>query len=330
MRFSYMSSFSNIPFWIVCSTLFLSAFYYHPNMGGEGLFFPYNSVVWIAVALSIPLAVWSMWQRQVIRLPAFSGLIIAVPSLILLTGFAVGLEQPLSWMMRISAILLGFMLFFSLFQFDVSRRAVHSSLYLLCAAFMLHAFVGVIQLLPGSLLSTLIPNVGTQVSIGMFQQPNLQASLMATALGLSVYLLSTPDFHSRSIWIKLLPTCCLLLSSFVLVSASSRVGLLGGIGGLVLILSARFSLLKRRRGWALGMLLVLLAGGGAGLIINDGAARAYSKMERLGEENQDIRKYVYQISLDVISDKPLLGHGIGSFQRVFHDKAAKYQEEVDS
>lgn len=328
LRFlSVSSSYVNAPFWLACTTLFFSAFYYHPNMGGEGLFFPYNSLVWIAMTLVIPLAVWKMLERQIVRVPAFTGWILAMPLFILLTGFAVGMEQPLSWMVRISAILLGFLVFYSFFQFNISRRVVHSSLYLLCSAFIFHALVGIVQLLPGSLLSTFIPNVGSQISIGMFQQPNLQASLMATSLGLSVYLLSTPDFHSRAIWIKLLPIACLLFSSFVLLSASSRIGLIGGSVGLVLILSARYPLLKRRRKWGLGMLLVVLIGGGSGLIINDGVERAYSKMEQLGADGQDVRKYIYRIGLDTIGDKPLLGHGIGSFQRVFHDKAAEYQAE---
>ncbi|WP_169565748.1 PglL family O-oligosaccharyltransferase [Neptunomonas japonica] len=279
------------------------------------------------MALVIPLAIWKMLEQQIVRVPAFTSLILAMPLLILLAGFVVGMEQPLSWMMRILAILLGFSVFYLFFQFNISRRDIHGSLYLLCSAFIVHAFIGIVQLLPGSLLSTLIPNVGSQIPIGMFQQPNLQASLMATALSLSVYLLSAPDFHGRSTWVKLLPIVCLLLSSFVLLSASSRVGLIGGSVGLVLILSARYRLLKRRRQWALGMLVALLIGGGSGLIVNDGVVRAYSKMEQLGADGQDVRKYIYRIGLDIISDKPLLGHGIGSFQRVFHDKAAEYQAE---
>ncbi|SFG64249.1 O-antigen polymerase [Neptunomonas qingdaonensis] len=324
LRLSFLS-----PFVIACIALFFSAFYFHPNMGGEGLFIPLNSIVWIATAFVILLAVWRMWQQQTIRMPAFFGLILAMPMLILLTGFIVGMEQPLSWMLRISAILLGFLLFFGLFQFKTSRRDVNSCLYVLCGALSLHAVVGVIQLLPGALLSNFIPNVYDPISIGMFQQPNVQASLMATAIALSVYLISSPDFRGRPVWVKSLPLICLLLSTFALMSSDSRVGLLGGSGALVLILLSRFSLLKLRRGWALGMLLVLLAGGGSGLIINDGALRAYSKIEQLSGQGQDIRKDVYRISWEIIKDKPLLGHGIGSFQQVFHEKAAEYQLKTD-
>ncbi|WP_372742949.1 Wzy polymerase domain-containing protein [Neptunomonas sp.] len=326
---SVFPSFTNPSFLAATAALFFSAFYYHPNMGGEGLFFPFNSVVWMTTAFVIPLAVWSMWQQQTIRMPAFFGLILAMPLLILLTGFIVGMEQPTSWMLRISAILIGFLLFFGLFQFNASRRTIHNSLYVLCTAMALHALVGVVQLMPGALLSEFIPNVGNQVSIGMFQQPNVQASLMATAIVLSVYLLSTPDFRARHVWVKLLPLLCLLLSTFTLMSSDSRVGLLGGSAALVLMLLSRFSLLKLSRGWALGMLVVLLIGGVSGLNINDGAYRAYSKMEQLGDEGKDIRTHVYRISWEVIKDKPLLGHGIGSFQRVFHEKAAEYQLKTD-
>ncbi len=330
MRISFFSPlYISWSFFTACIVLFFSAFYYHFNLGGEGLFLPFNSVVWMAIALVIFLAIWRMWQHQSIRLPALFGLILAMPLLILLTGFIVGMEQPLSWMLRISAILMGFLLFLGLFQFNASRRAVLSSLYFLCGALTLHAVVGAIQLLPGTLLSELLPNVGSQIPIGMFQQPNLQASLMATAIILSVYLLSTPDFRARPVWVKSLPLLCLSLSTFVLVSSGSRVGFLGGGCALILILLSRYRLLIFRRGWALGMLVVFLASGTAGHIINDGAVRAYSKMEQLGGQGKDVRKDIYRISWEVIKDKPLLGHGIGSFKRAFHEKAAEYQLKKD-
>ncbi|WP_162224917.1 PglL family O-oligosaccharyltransferase [Neptunomonas antarctica] len=317
-------------FFIAIIGVFFSAFYFQPNLGGEGLFLPFNSVVWITVAIVVILAVWRMWQQQMIRLPAFWGWILAMPLLILLTGFIVGMEQPLSWMLRISAIFLGFLFFFSLFQFNVRRHTLQNALYILCGAFTLHGLVGVIQLLPGSLISGIIPNMASQIPIGMFQQPNLQASLMATAVGLSVYLLSTPDFRSRPVLAKSLLLLCLLLSSFVLLSAGSRVGLLGGGAALLLMVSCRLNLLKRNARWSLAMLVVLLVGGVGGLIINDGALRAYSKMETLAEEGQDIRQHVYRISWQAIKDKPLLGHGIGSFQTAFHEKAAEYQLENEN
>lgn len=298
-------------------------------MGGAGLYLPFNSIVWMAVATVIFLATWLMCQQQIIRLPAFWRLILAGPLLILFSGFVVGMEQPLSWMLRIAAIFLGFLLFLGLFQFNASRRTVQNALYILCGIFTLHAVIGVIQLLPGSLFSNLIPNVGNQIAIGMFQQPNLQASLLATAIALTIYLVSCSDFKKRPLWLQLLPLSCLLLSTFVLMSSGSRVGLMGGTIALVLMLVFRFALLNRRRSWSLAMLLVFFVGGSAGLVMNDGAFRAYSKMEQLAEEGKDIRKDVYRISWIVIKEKPLLGHGIGSFQRVFHNKAAEYQLATD-
>lgn len=322
-------SFSNLPFIATSTIMFFSAFYFHPNMGGEGLFLPFNSLVWIAITLISSIAVWNIWRQQVVSMPAFFGLILAMPLLMLFTGFIVGLEQPLSWMMRVSAIILGFLYFFALFQFHTSRRDIHNALYVLCSALTIHALIGMVQLLPGSLLSVLIPNVGSQIPIGIFQQPNLQASLMATAIALSIYLLSTPDFNNRSLWIKLLPLACLFTATFVLMSAGSRVGLLGGGGALLLMLLSRFALFKRNRGWFATIIVLVLVGGGSGIVINDGAVRAYSKMEQIREQGTDIRKDVYRISWDVIKDKPLLGHGIGSFQRVFHEKAAEYQLKAD-
>jgi O-antigen polymerase len=312
-------------FLIASAALFSSAFYFRLNLGGEGLFLPFNSVVWIVMASVILLAAWQMLKQQVIKIPPFFNLFIMMLLSVLLAGGVVGLQYPLSWVLRISAIVLGFLLFISLFQFNVSRRTIHNALYILCGAFTLHALVGVLQLFPGSLLSKFIPHAGTQVPIGIFQQPNLQATLMVTAVVLSMYLLSSPDFRNRLMWMKLLLLSCLLLSSFILMSSGSRVGLVAGIMSVTLMLVSRFRALKYRRAWVMAMFVVLLAGSSAGFIANDGALRAYSKMEKLSNGGQDIRKDVYLISWNVIKDKPFFGHGIGSFQRVFHEKAAEYQ-----
>jgi O-antigen polymerase len=102
---------------------------------------------------------------------------------------------------------------------------------------------------------------------------------------------------------------------------------LGLVLALGLMLLARVSLLKRRKSVLAAVLVVLLAGGAAGFASGEGALRAYSKVERLAEAGADVRPHIYRISWQLFIEKPLTGHGIGSFQRVFHQHAAEYMQQ---
>ena len=312
------------------SLLFLvSGFYYQDNLGGEGLSLPFNAVIWVPVLLIIGGGVLSMLRSGVWVRSRYIWLLLLFPFGIVLGGFLSGLERPGEWLVRLGVLVGGMLLWFSLLQYRLKRIDVEQMLYLLLAAFLLHAMVGVLQLAPDPLLKGWIP-VADQKLLGMFQQPNLQASLMATAVALSLYLASLPSFSFQRWPMQALVYLTLPLAVMEVVGSGSRVGLLGGALSLVMLILARLSVWRRT--YRRTAMLVALIGVGvwSGLQVSDGALRAYSKLEQMTEAGADARPHVYRIAFDVFKRSPWIGHGIGSFQREFQDERVPYAQERDA
>ena len=316
---------------VLFSVLFLLApFYYQDNLGGEGLSLPFNAVIWVPVVMLIGAGLWALLATgRWVKAP-YLGLLLLFPAGVLLSGFVSGMERPGEWVIRLGVLCGGMLLWFALLQFRMQRRDTENLLYLLLAGMLLHAMVGLLQLVPEPLLKGWIPVAPGQKLLGMFQQPNLQASLMATATLLSVYLASMPSFKGQKWPMKSLVVLTLLIAPLQVVASGSRVGLIGASLGLVLLALARLSVFKRRWGVTLVLASAIAVGAGLGFKVNDGALRAYNKIEQLAEAGADARPHIYRIAFDVFQRAPLFGHGIGSFQREFQDQRVPYADQHDA
>lgn len=311
------------------SLLFLlSCFYYQDNLGGEGLSLPFNAVVWMPVLAIIGGGVLAMLRTGVWVKARYMALISLFPLGIVLGGFLSGLERPGEWVVRLAVLVGGMLFWFSLLQYRLKRLDVEQLLYLLLASMLLHAMVGVMQLVPEPILKGWIP-VSNQKLLGVFQQPNLQASLMATAAALSVYLASMPNFGFQRWPMQALVYLTLPLAVMEIVGSGSRVGLLGGAVSLLLLVLARLCIWRRVVARSTILLGLLGLGIWAGLQIGDGALRAYSKIEQMSETGADVRPHIYRIAFDVFQRSPLIGHGIGSFQREFQNERITYAQQSD-
>jgi O-antigen polymerase len=59
-----------------------------------------------------------------------------------------------------------------------------------------------------------------------------------------------------------------------------------------------------------------------------GLIKSSVKFDRtIGGMEPDIRWKIYKLSWDLFTESPVVGHGLGSFQKVFQDKRREYQQE---
>jgi len=312
--------------YVIFTILFLIApFYYQDNLGGEGLGLPFNAVIWIPVVCLIGVGLISLLQTGAWVKPRFLALIGLFPLLIVLGGFASGLERPGEWIVRIGVLVGGMLLWFALFQVRFQRRDVEGLLYILLAGLLLHGVVGLVQMLPEPLFKGWIP-VANQKLLGMFQQPNLQASLMATAIALAIYLAASPGFKAQRWPMITLVFLTLALASFEVVASGSRVGLLSALLVVLLVAVTNAARWRVRPFLFIALATTIIAGGGMGFVKTNGALQAYNKLERLADEGQDPRPHVYRIAVDAWERSALLGHGIGSFQREFQNQRIEYYD----
>ncbi|NVK02496.1 MAG: pilin glycosylation ligase domain-containing protein, partial [Oceanospirillaceae bacterium] len=175
---------------------------------GTGLFALISTKTWVIPQYFLMIGIW--------------------PLLIIFGGFVSGMERPGEWVVRLGVLIGGVFLWFSLLQLQFKRRDVDSMLYLLLAGFLLHAVVGLVQSLPEPILRGWLP-ISNNTMLGMFQQPNLQASLMSTTVAVALYLAVTPGFVGQHWPMKTLVFLTLALASFEVVASGSRVGLLSAL-----------------------------------------------------------------------------------------------------
>lgn len=205
-------------FFILFGILFLIApFYYQPNLGGEGLFIPHNSSLWIAANWIIASASFLIYKNQLIVLPKHWLGLALLPIGALVTGFVADNNNPTEWIVRITVIIGGYLFFLSLFQFQLKSKHIERSLYIILAMGLIAGAYGIIQSQTGALnLGHIIPVSPEHKAVGIFQQVNLQASLMATLLILSFYLASRPALQNFSFIIKFTLIIATITASFQL------------------------------------------------------------------------------------------------------------------
>lgn len=312
---------------IMLAVLFLLApFYYQPNIGGQGLNLPGNITVWLAAWLVIWFSVWQVLKVKTIVLPAKSLLILAFPILATISGFLSGVSQPIEWFFRLIFIWGGAFFLIGLFQYGFKRSQTDRLLFILTLAGLLHALVACLQYFQPDGISIYLPKAeGVNIATGVFQQINNHANFQAMVLLISLYLINRPAIRFQQIKrISLLIT--VVLSAFIVFSSGSRIGLLSLILGLALLVPVCWQVLKRNRQNTSAFFLALLLGLIAA-VATTGLERLLEKSERIQTEYKASERIgIYLISAELIKQKPIIGHGLGSFEGVWQFQKGDFQQ----
>lgn len=279
---------------------------YYPNMGGDGLALPQNILAWSIMALTTLIVTFTVCLGR-------ARLSLTPTARLLLLGIAV-LALPLlytrpEWredaLWRCAGLLGGWLFYVACLQLRLTARQRNLLLYGLLFAVSVQALLAALQLFAPT-LAWVSPN-GSRV-YGVFQQPNVLGSFIATGLALALWLLLAPLSTPTR---RQLPLLVLLTAfSALLVLIQSRAAWLGGALAAALLLwrFARQSPAASR--WAGGALLLGITLGLMGLFTGQQAliAREGSNYSRLT---------MLQDTLSMILAKPLLGWGYGGFEYSF-------------
>lgn len=281
-------------------------FFMH-NPGGAGLYLPFNAWGWIFASLVMALGLWyvTLSQRLVVS-PLLTAQWLGGILLLLPMAYP-GFELKDYAIPRLLGLFAGLLFLASLYQWRFGREARDRLLYMLLGAVAIEALLGLVQyylLVPGNWIG-----YDTQANrpYGIFQQPNVMASFMATGLSLAIWLELRGDANP---WLKVLRYGVILITSLLLVILQSRVGQLGGMMAL-LLLSAQ---LGRER--LLGRMLALVA---LGILIGLASQYLMAGARRGLEIYQSggMRSIYWPYAAKLIAQMPWTGWGYGSFESVF-------------
>ncbi len=309
--------------------LFLPAtLFFQPNLGGEGMSISHNISVWIAAVMVISSATLLMLREKHFSYPALWLAMAALPIGMIILGFIVDNFLPTKWLFRQLYIFGGFLFLIALFQFRFSPRDIERVLLIILASGIVHALYGISQIIwPGILPLLVTPSKGVPYSI--FQQINIHASFQATVLMTALYLLSRPLALKPRPMVVFLLLASIFLSCFIVAFSGSRTGLLSAVGGTVVLVICNWRSFLRRKPLMIAVAISIAA---ALFMGNQGIQRSSDKLGDLtarsgngiAESGSNSRINIYKISFEVFKQHPFSGHGIGSFQKVWHDQKVDY------
>jgi O-antigen polymerase len=312
--------------------------YFQPNFGGTGLDLTFNLATWAVASVIIVFTILLMTARTVILLPDRYLYFVAVPAVIILFGLFTEVSQPAAFFFTELYVSAGLLFLFALFQFSLKKYQVEWVLLVIVLSTLTHSVMGMLQIFNPEILGQSYASNNTIRPHGIFQQINNQASFLATGVAIGMYLLSRPIAKQFSWFISGLLILSLGLSSYLIVYSGSRVGLLGLALSVILLVAFRLKQLMSNKRLVILAIVVISTGvfsgkSGVKLIslkttgIPTDIATDIAKT--MGESP---RFNIYRIGLELVAQKPLQGHGIGSFSRVWNlqtsDYSARYPEAV--
>jgi O-antigen polymerase len=299
--------------------LILAPLYSQPNLGGVGLDLTFNIGVWIVAVWLIVAALYPV--NKEFKLPRYLILLSSFPIYILLLN-SIGDSTFAPFLFRLLFILVGFIFFLALFQCDFNESDVDKLLFIIVVAASVHSVISVIQVLyPEADINLWTSNLSDNVPRGVFQQVNVNASFLATAVIISIYLMSRSWYESAGLVTKSMLWLSYFLSTYIIFSSGSRIGILALIISVPLIVWARFKKFNNKRNSLMSLFILLCLSFSLG---QAGIEKTVDKAQKLkGENYSNARVAMYAIGSEIILEQPM-GHGIGSFLKVWSRQSSNF------
>ncbi|GAK83399.1 lipid A core-O-antigen ligase [Vibrio ponticus] len=214
---------------------------------------------------------------------------------------------------------MGLLLFVILQQFRFSNRQKQRLLWFIVIAVAIQASFGWVQYLLLQPDNVFGYNTVVNRPYGIFQQPNVMASFLATGLAISGYLLSRqPIKYQRKLSDVTLLYLMPLLTIPLLIVLVSRTGWLGAAIAVAAVLPYlyRFATHKRIAGWSLAALMGIVVGLSLPLIHQAKTSADSANIELLESKVnlKSPRSYTFPQALDMFIEKPFTGYGYGNFE----------------
>lgn len=285
----------------------LTMHFFMHNPGGAGLYLPFNAWGWVFASLVIGLGLWQVTLQQRLIFSSLQAWLWLGGFLLLLPMAYPGFELKDYAIPRLLGLFAGLLFLFCLYQWQLARQARDQLLYLLLGAVAIEALLGLVQyylLTPGNWLGY---DTRANRPYGIFQQPNVMATFMATGLSLAIWLELRGN---ANVWLRGLRYGVILAASVLLVVLQSRVGQLGGLLALILIAPQ----LHRQHQLARILGLVSL-GVGLGLASQYGISGVKRGLEVY--QSGGMRSVYWPYAAKLIAEAPLAGWGYGNFETTF-------------
>ncbi|MEJ2763874.1 Wzy polymerase domain-containing protein [Photobacterium sp. MCCC 1A19761] len=308
------------PFMATLSVLFLfTMHYFQHNPGGSGLALSFNAASWIPLSFAIAFGLFEICRQKTWRYSRLTLILFACCVLLTLPVLYPNAGDSTA-AGRLLGLWAGFLFFLALQQFAFSHKQRQHLLWLILAAVWLQALLGWYQFFGLEADTPIGYDTVVNRPYGIFQQPNVMATFLATGLVLSAYLLARLPMY-RGKWS--LHQAGLLLTPVVtipvLVFVSSRTGWLAAIIATLLILPylCRFA---AKAQWRMWLLMVAL---GLSLSWHLSTSVSWAPAEdRISLHSA--RSIHLPQAWEMYRKSPWLGYGYGNFESAYLTQTAQW------
>ncbi|CAI0997666.1 O-antigen ligase RfaL [Serratia marcescens] len=304
-------------FFLFIFLLFIPLAIYIPNPGGIGLSLPFNLLVYGGAALLMGVCWRATPLRRMVITPTWRAIFVACSVLALPVIFTRP-EWQSTAVWRLAGLFAGAAFYVTWLQVRMTARQRHAVLYLILSAVMVQALIVLLQLFAPAMAQYWIPADGSR-AFGIFQQPNVLASFIATGLSLALAAYVLPGFQRMDPrverWRRRALAVALVLLPMVLVWVQSRTGWLAGALVLGLFVLCFF----RRYPQVVALAFLLVTGGAvaAALVLWWGNELGGVLRYASHAGSNHARYTMLRDTLAMIAEKPILGWGYGSFEYSF-------------
>ncbi len=300
------------PFIISIGIIFVIAMHFFmPNPGGSGLALSFNATTWFALSITTAIGLYQTGTQQQLRYNKLTvGLFICCVAMTI-PVFYVGSDLSMS-INRLIGLWAGYLLFVLLQQFRFSNKQKQRLLWFVVIAAFIQAIFGWVQYFLLEPQNVFGYNTIANRPYGIFQQPNVMASFLATGLALSGYLITRqPIKYQRKLSDVALLYIMPLATVPLLIYLASRTGWLGAAIAVVFLLPYlyRFATQKRFLGWLVALFIGIGIGFAPLLQPASGESLVAQKVNL-----ESPRQYTFPQAFDMLIERPFTGYGYGRFE----------------
>ena len=301
--------------WFLGLFFILAAHYLQINRSGTGLELPFNTMGWIPLFWAIGCGLYLIAGTGRFTCSRLSMWLAILACLLVLPAFLPMANQD-GVLDRVTGLLAGLLLLVCLQQFRFSRDIKLLLMLLVIVSVWVEMIIA---------WDRFLRSVGIGISEtrpawvgdphGIFQQRNVFASLLATGIVLSGYLLGyTGKMHDGKFQPYYVVLLLLPFAAVHLLNAMySRTGWLGLLVGFSLVLPY---MIRQAHRYLLVLWLVSLVGGFI-LTWQLSQSTSWAAPEKTIATVEGLRQIHFPQTMDMIKDKPLLGYGYGNFESAY-------------
>lgn len=285
------------------------------NFGGP-IVTPTTYLVWIVISFFITVSVIYILRQSSFSQPWLLKYILLFVCLSLISVLFNPIPNYHSFFYKTMGLVGGVIFFIALHQFELTSSEKDRLLFVFFISGLIEACYGIIQYFGGpNLILPFVPPIIKGAISGNFQQPNVFSSFIATSIVISLFLITRPLFKNLTSGYRIVFYIFVAVLSYVLFLSNSRAGYIGAAVAALILFISRIRIYKCIPKHAICWLIAVIIGIGTAYAFEKGYFKrtpsVFTKIEQ-GVRGEP-RMLLYRTSYEMFKDKPLLGHGVGSF-----------------